>query len=250
MNNWPTETAMNLSAVERWVSSVAGVAMTVSGLRQRSLRGALMAAGGAALVARGATGYCPVHAVVGAYGRAYDTREALGGRRGVHVDESIMINRPAHELYALWRALDRLPEFIPVLKSVDVIDTTHSHWRAEGPGGRVVQWDAVLLNDIPNELIAWRTIGEADVVSAGSVRFVRIKGRSETQMRVRLQYEPPGGKSAAALAWLFGRDPGQLIRTGLRRFKALLETGEIPTTAGQARGMRRVFGDVSRARPS
>ena len=141
----------------------------------------------------------------------------------------------------MWRALDRLPDLIPSLTSVKVIDDKRSHWQARGPGGRTVQWNAEILNDIPNELIAWQTVGEVDVVSAGSVRFVPVKGRHETQMRVRLQYEPPGGKSAAAVAWLFGKEPGQLIRGGLRRFKALLEAGEVPTTTGQPHGRRSLF---------
>lgn len=230
---------VNISETERWLSSIAGAAMILSGLKQRSVVGALRAASGAALLTRGASGYCPAYASVGrSYSRVYDTREALGGRCGVHVDESITINRPAADVWAIWRDFESLPNYIPSLKSVTRTDATRFHWEAIGPGRRSIAWDAEILNEIPNELIAWRTIGEPDVVSAGSVRFVQSKGRGDTQVHVRLQYEPAGGKSTAAIAWLFGKEPGQLIRAGLRRFKAIIETGEAPTTAGQAHGKR------------
>lgn len=237
-----TARTVNLTESERWVSSITGAWMALSGLKQRSFCGALTAASGAALMVRGATGYCPVYdALDRSYSRVYDTREALGGRRGVHVDESVTINRPASELYRLWSELETLPQYIPELTSVTRVDAKRSHWEAKGLGGRTAQWDAEVLNDIPNELIAWRTVGEPDVVSAGSVRFVSTPSRPETQLHVRLQYEPPGGKATAALAWILGREPGQLIRDFLRRLKATLETGEVPTTVGQSRGSRRLL---------
>jgi uncharacterized membrane protein len=99
-----------------------------------------------------------------------------------------------------------------------------------------VEWDAEIVNEVPDHLIAWRTTGRPDVVSAGSVRFVPVKGRAETEVHVRLQYEHPAGKSAAAIAWLFGREPGQLVRDALRRFKSFMEAGEVPTNVGQPRG--------------
>jgi uncharacterized membrane protein len=125
---------------------------------------------------------------------------------------------------------------MPALKSVKKIDDTRSQWEVYVPGGRTTVWEAEIINEIPDQLIAWQTIGTPHVVSAGSVRFVPVAGRDETQVHVRLQYEPPGGKGGAALAWLAGKEAGQLIRDGLRQFKARLETGEVPTTAGQPRG--------------
>jgi uncharacterized membrane protein len=233
--------SINLSERERWLSSDAGQRQHCPGDRQRSLRGKLLTASGVALVARGASGHCPARAAMQSYGRTYDTREALGGKRGVHVDESITINRPASELYGIWRQLEALPTVIAGLKKVTTLDAKRSRWEASGPGGRTVQWEAEILNDIPNELIAWRTVGAPDVVSAGSVRFIATKATGETQLHVRMQYEPPGGRGTAALAWMLGKEPGQLVREGLRRFKAMLETGEVPTTVGQVHGQRSFF---------
>ena len=109
---------------------------------------------------------------------------------------------------------------------------------AKAPGGRTVEWDAEIINEIPDELIGWRTIGKADVVSAGSVRFTAEPGGRGTEVRVRLQYEPPTGRIGATVAWLLGHEPSQTIREDLRRFKQLMETGEVPTTKGQPRGRR------------
>jgi uncharacterized membrane protein len=116
------------------------------------------------------------------------------------------------------------------------MDYRRSHWVAKAPAGRTVQWDAEIINEIPGELIGWRTLDGADVVSAGSVRFKRAAGGRGTEVRVRLQYEPPAGKVGATVAWIMGHEPSQTIREDLRRFKQLMEAGEVPTIAGQPRG--------------
>jgi uncharacterized membrane protein len=167
-----------------------------------------------------------------------DTRTRLGGDRGTDVDESFAINRPAAELYGFWRELSHLPSVIPELASVEMISPTRSHWIAHGPVRSAMTWDADIINDIPNELIAWRTIEGSTLVSAGSVHFDERARHRGTVVRIKLQYDPPGGTIAAALARAIDRSPSQVIREGLRRFKQLMETGEIPTTQGQPRGAR------------
>ena len=104
---------------------------------------------------------------------ADDTRAALRGPRGVNVLESVTINQPIEELYRFWRNLENLPQFMRHLESVEKVTDTISHWRAKGPAGSVVEWDAEIFNEIPNKLIAWRSLEGADVVSAGSVNFDR-----------------------------------------------------------------------------
>jgi len=169
-----------------------------------------------------------------------DTKVALAGSRGSHVDTAVTIARPHDELYRFWRQLENLPKFMPHLVSVRPIDDKRSHWIAKAVRGRTVEWDAEIITDDVNELIGWRTLSGADVVSAGSVRFK--PGRdSETQVHVHLQYEPPAGKVGAAIAWLFGDEPSQTIREDLRRFKALMETGEVPTIQGQPRGRQSIL---------
>jgi uncharacterized membrane protein len=106
----------------------------------------------------------------------------------------------------------------------------------KAPAGRTVQWDAEIINEIPGEVIGWRTLAGADVISAGSVRFAPLAVGRGTEVRVRMQYDPPAGKIGAAVAWMLGHDPASTVREDLRRFKQLMETGEVPTIQGQPRG--------------
>jgi uncharacterized membrane protein len=238
------QTETNVAEVERWASALSGAALAVLGIRQgvkdRSIGGVMLAAAGTTLIYRGATGHCPVYAAAG-INRSDDTRVALAGARGVLVDEAVTINRPAEELYAFWRNFEQLPRFMRNLVSVRQIDACQSHWVASAPGGLTVSWDAEVINEIPGELIAWRTIHGSTVVSAGSVNFHSSVRRRGTVVRVRMQYNPPAGKLGHAVAALFGQDASHTIREDLRRFKQLMEAGEIPTTAGQPRGRSRIL---------
>jgi uncharacterized membrane protein len=231
----------NAAQVERWASAIGGAAIAVFGMKQlkeqRSAAGMALSAAAGALIYRSATGLWPMSAAENAAqdGR-YDTRESLGGTRGVHVQESATINRSPDELYRFWRRFEELPRFMDHLVSVSTRGPRFSHWVAEAPAGRTVEWDAEVINDVPGELIAWRTLRGADVVSAGSVAFKPAPGRRGTEIRVRLQYHPPAGKAGATVAWLLGHEPSQTIREDLRRLKQLMEAGEVPTTQGQPRG--------------
>jgi uncharacterized membrane protein len=211
----------NLRPWERGVSVAAGGALLWYAIRHERAR-ATIAAAGASLVARGMSGYCPVSAVVGR--DASDTRAALGGARGIHVRERITIDRPVGELYALWRAQSSLPGLMPHIERIDTLPEGRSHWVVRGPGGVPLEWDAEIINDIPNQLIAWRSVDEADVVSAGSVRFDPTS-RGGVELRVHLQYAPPAGKAGAWVATLLGANPSRQIRQDLRRLKQRLEAG-------------------------
>jgi uncharacterized membrane protein len=127
------------------------------------------------------------------------------------------------------------------LVSVTQLDFFRSHWVAKAPAGRRVEWDAEIINEVPGELIAWRTVPGSELVSAGSVQFKRAAGGRGTEVRVRLQYHPPAGKVGATIAWLLGHDPAQAIREDLRRFKQLMEAGEVPTIEGQPRGKQSIL---------
>jgi len=228
----------NVSDVERWISAAAGAGLAAYGLSRRRSSGWALAALGTMLVERGATGHCHVFEAfaINTAGTGEDTRRALGGHAGTLVEESVTINRPVEELYRFWRNLENLPQFMPHLESVDRVTDTLSRWRARGPGGKIVEWNAEIINEVPNQVIGWRSIEGSDVVSAGSVHFDDAGPGRGTHVRVRMQYSPPGGKIGAAVARLLGRDAATEIREDLRRFKQLLETGEVPTTHGQPRG--------------
>jgi uncharacterized membrane protein len=193
----------------------------------------MVAAGG--LFLRGVSGYCPMSAAVGRNSRAMDTKEVLGGSSGVHVKESVTIARPVDEVYRFWRNLSNLPQFMTHLERVEELDRTRSQWTARGPAGFSLSWEAHIINEVTNEVIGWRSVGDADVVSAGSVHF-NPTPRGGTEVIVHLQYEPPAGRLGAWVASLLGEEPSQQIREDLRRLKSYLETGEIPTTSGQPFG--------------
>jgi uncharacterized membrane protein len=150
-----------------------------------------------------------------------------------HVESSVAINRAPADLYRFWRDFQNLPRFMPHLRSVQVDTGQRSHWVAQGPAGTTVAWDAEIIDDRPDALIAWRSLAGADVDQAGSVRFEEAPGGRGTFVRVCMEYYPPGGALGTVVATLFGEEPGQHIQEDLRRFKQLMETGETATTAGQ-----------------
>jgi uncharacterized membrane protein len=161
-----------------------------------------------------------------------------GAARGeVDVEKSITVNRSADECYAFWHNFENFPRFMKHLEEVHVISDQRIHWKAKGPAGSSVEWDAEITNDQPGQLLAWRSVG-GDVDNAGAVRFERAPGGRGTVVRVEMQYRPPGGVAGALIAKMFGEEPAQQIDEDLRRFKWLIETGEIPTTVGQPSGPR------------
>jgi uncharacterized membrane protein len=169
--------------------------------------------------------------------RGSDTRDQLSGDRGTHVEEAVTINRPAAELYRFWRNFENLPKFMKHLEAVANRDEGVSHWVAKGPAGTRVEWDARIINDVDGRLIAWQSLRGSMVATAGSVHFDDTS--DGTVVRVHFQYRPPAGKLGATIAYAFGEEPTIQVREDLRRFKQLMETGEIPTTDGQPTGRRR-----------
>lgn len=145
----------------------------------------------------------------------------------IRVTKAVTLNRPIEEVYRFWRDLRNLPRFMNHLESVEPIGEGLTHWRARGPAGKIVEWDAEITDDRPNELIAWRSLPGADVNNAGSVRFEPASGGRGTVVRVELRYVPPAGVFGATIAKLFGREPGQLVQENLRAFKQVMETGEV-----------------------
>jgi uncharacterized membrane protein len=151
---------------------------------------------------------------------------------GVHVVEEVTIQRPAPELFAFWRRLSNLPRFMSHVDQVVELDENHSHWKVQGPAG-VWEWVAEIINEVPGEVLAWKTVEDSHPANAGSVRFrPGLDGRG-TVVRVTLEYIPPAGKLGVAAAKLLGDDPATTLRNDLREFKQLMEAGERPTVMGQ-----------------
>ncbi|HLP26549.1 MAG TPA: SRPBCC family protein, partial [Acidobacteriota bacterium] len=164
------------------------------------------------------------------------SRVSVPDNKGVKVVRAVTIRRPAAELYEFWRNVENLPRIIRHSVTIAARSPTESHWSVSGPGGKCYEWDSLVINDEPGRLIAWRTADGADIAHAGSIRFEDAPGDEGTEVTVQVEYIAPGGKLGQLLGKLTGAEPGQQVGDTLRRFKALMECGEIPTTNGQPVG--------------
>jgi uncharacterized membrane protein len=161
----------------------------------------------------------------------YSRHVSVPPDEGVRVDKAITINRPIAEVYSFWRDLVNLPRFMRHLQSVTIQDDLHSHWAVKTVAGKVLEWDAEIIERRDNEMISWRSAPGADVDNAGSVWFTAVPGGIGTLVRVQLKYVPPAGKAGAMIAKMFGRDADSEIEEDLYRLKSLLETGRVPEPA-------------------
>ncbi len=142
------------------------------------------------------------------------------------------------EVYAVWRDLSRLPTFMVHVDEVRETGPGRSHWRASAPFGQTVEWDAETTVDEVGRRIAWRSVGDADVQNAGEVLFVPAPGNRGTEVRVTLSYDVPAGPLGRAVAKYFGEEPSQQLDDDLRRFKQVIETGEVVRSDGAPGGKR------------
>ena len=222
----------NVSHPERWFSIVSGAALAAYGLTRRSLKGMLLAGAGGALVWRGASGHCTIYKSLGISTAEAppDDHISVPYGKGIRVEKSVTVNQTPQELYRFWRNFETLPRFMSHLQSVQVIDAKRSHWKTKGPAGMCAEWDAEIINEVPNELIGWRSVDGSQVNNAGSVHFQPAVGGRGTEVKVILRYDPPAGVIGAALAKVFGEDPAHQVQEDLRSFKQLVETGELART--------------------
>ena len=234
---------VNVGQTERAISAVAGGALALAGLRMKSLPGLLLAGLGGALVHRGVTGHCHGYAAFGVNTADESADADAEGatpeqyfERGIHVEQAFTVERTPWDLYAHWRNFENLAGFMKHVESVTVIDEKKSHWVVRAPAGTTVEWDAEIINDEPNSLIAWRSLANANVDNAGSVRFVPGPEGRGTEVRVVIDYIPPAGRLGKWVAALFVKNPASQIREDLRRFKRKMESGEVPTVEGQPVG--------------
>ena len=219
----PAVVDSNVGGAERLLSSAAGGVLLVSALRQRSASSVLLGALGGYLVYRGVSGHCELYNALGIDTGSRPTRRpyAVSQHQGVHVEESVTINRSPEDLYDFWRHFENLPQFMSHLESVKTLPNATSHWRAKGPAGLDVSWDAEIVGDKRGELISWRSLPHSTVANAGAVRFKEVAGGTEVE--VKLTYNPPAGRLGAAVARLFGEAPSVQIRDDLNRLKTSLE---------------------------
>jgi uncharacterized membrane protein len=221
----------NVGYRERIISSLTGGLLTAYGL-SGNRPGSLLSIGlGGALLYRGIKGECHLYRALGIDTAHRHPTTVIPAQRGDHVESSIAVRRSPQELYSFWRELENLPSVMKHLKSVEAVDRVRSHWIAEGPLGKDVEWDAEVFNDVENEMIAWRSIPGGAVDTAGSVHFKPLGDGRETRVTVNLKYDPPAGAVGAWVASLLGRDPQAMIEEDLRQFKRRMEAGEHSTAA-------------------
>jgi uncharacterized membrane protein len=201
----------------RWGAVITGSSIAAYGVSRRSPSGIALAAAGGLL----------------AYSGARPNRE-----RELIARSSMIINNPKQKVYEFWRNFENLPLFMRHLETVSVTGERRSRWIALGPMGTRIAWDAEIINEIPNEEIRWRSLPSSDVDVSGIVRFSQANVDRGTLVQVVSAVEPPAGALGEAVAKMFGKDPSFMMRQDLRRLKALIETGEIPTIEGQSHGPR------------
>ena len=199
-------------------------ALIAYGLTRRSKTGTALAAAGGLLAYKA-------------------TQASASGQADTHA--VFLVNASPEQAYKLWRNFAGLPRFMVHLKSVRELDGRRSEWVALGPGQREIRWNAEITEDKANQRIAWRSLPDSDVQTSGSVDFRPDPQGRGTFVSANVQYGLPGGPLTASVAALFGKNPEFVVREDVRRFKQLLETGEVPTTRGQTHGPRGVHGQTA-----
>ncbi len=217
----------NVGETERIISLAAGVGVGLSGLARGGLKGLTLTAIGAGLIWRGYSGHCGGYAALGVNNAERKPNTAVPAQQGFKVEKRLIVDRPATELYRFWRRLENLPQVMRHLKSVQSIDSQHSRWIAEGALGKDLQWDAEIINEREDEMLAWASIPGGDLETAGSVHF-RPQGDERTELMVSLKYNPPAGKVGAQVAALFGAGLEEKLNEDLNTFKQVMENGMAP----------------------
>jgi uncharacterized membrane protein len=164
----------------------------------------------------------------------------------LYFETSIATGKTPEECYRFWRNIENLPRFMAGLQSVQALDERRFHWVARGTDETPLEWDCEITEDRPGAALAWRTLNGAAVPNAGSVIFEPVPHGRGTIVRLSIHYSPVDGQLTGALAKLLRQDPQSKVHEDLRRFKQLLENGEIATTNGQPTGRRSFIGRAAR----
>lgn len=223
---------INTGTGERAVSVIGGAALLYFGFQRLSIKNVLMAITGFALLRRGITGHCEVNEAIGRNTAAHEGSPVL-------VKRSITINKPREEVYAFWRKLENLPRFMKHITEVDQLDDEGKryHWQMEAPKlGKKVDWEAEIVDEIPNERILYRTYNGSDVGQAGEITFKDGPQGEGTEMQATIKYYPPQGAMGSAIAKMINALIENVVHEDMRRFKYLLETGQMPSGKGTSSG--------------
>ena len=209
----------NVSNFERGLSIVLGAWMLYRGLKRlpkSPLSNAIAASGGAGLLMRGISGFCPV----------YDYFDIDGSKTtAVNIRTTIIVNKPRNEVYAFWRRLENLPLFMRHLELVQEIDNTRSHWEAK-VNMVTLKWDAEIVKDDQNSLLAWQSLPGSTIENAGKVEFRNALGDRGTELRIMITYRPPAGNIGTSVARLFNSMFEKMVKEDVTNFKQFIELKE------------------------
>ncbi|MDX2160377.1 MAG: DUF2892 domain-containing protein [bacterium] len=231
-------TPVNLSLPERYLYVVSGAALVAFGVFRRG--GAWLAVpAGLFLAAKGMVGSSPLYKRLGINTAVKFQSEAgaasVPHQQGVHVRSSITIHTSPEAIYQVLKEPDNLRRVLPHIQDVQVFDPTRGRWVIRLPAKQTLTTEIEIINDVPNEVIGWRSAGESPIAHAGAVRLKPAHDWG-TEVHVEAEYVPPAGVLGTAAATLLGIEPTQLVKEALRNLKQWIETGEIATTDGQPSG--------------
>jgi uncharacterized membrane protein len=212
-------------------SAVLGGALVLLGLKRGSLGGVALAAAGGGFILHGTRERAPARHRVGIHSRTLQRRSATGEMRERAVlQRSITIQQPAQELYRAWRSAGTLSRVMGHYADVTDVGPDRQHWRLQGPRGTSLEWDSHIVEEHPGELLRWESLEGSQLSAGGWVRFRPAPADWGTEVTLKLEFSPPGGALGQAAMKLLGAAPSVLAHVALRRFKSLMETGEIATT--------------------
>jgi uncharacterized membrane protein len=234
-----TKHSANVGTTGRILSLLGGGALAYHGwTRKESALGKGLTTAGAYLLLRGASGYCLFNEVL-------DIDKSHPNTKGFEITSSVTILKPRNEVYQFWRQLDNLPKFMNYLKEVSIKEAGRSHWVAKLPKNltnkkalTTVEWDAEIVQEQENIRIGWRSLPGSEVENSGEVNFTDAPAGLGTVVRAKISYHPPLGVAGELAAKLLNPAFKELVKQDLRRFKRLLEAGEIPTIIGQPSGRK------------
>ena len=232
---------VNVGMTERWVSGVMGFLLMAFGVSRASLQGIFCALGGGYFLYRGMSGHCPAYAAANV-----NTAQATASGE-VKLKTTVTVNKPIAEVYRFWRNLENLPTFMPHLYAVTVQDDKHSHWCVKAASGVMLEWDAEIISEQENQMLAWRSLPGATVSNMGVVQFREAPGGRGTEVKVNISYDLPAGVLGNIFAPLLNKVATMQVKDDMRRFKQMMETGETVSVQGQPSG-RKSDNDVP-ARP-
>lgn len=226
----PKTSDVNVGRFERLASVVGGGLLATVGLRRAAVPRMLLTATGGLLATRGVTGHSKIYDLLG-----LDTARPGRKAKPVRLKQAITVYRPREEVYGFWRELSNLPRFMPHLEKVEDLGESRSRWTARAPRDLgTITWEAEVTEDDPGRRLAWRSRPGADITNAGIVRFEDLPGeRTGTEVHLDISYGPPPGDVGSLVGQMLNPINKQLVKEDMRRFKRLMETGEIPTTEGQ-----------------